>query len=179
MGIAELGDKYSVRRKRRRVRIAEVSVAVCDNCECHLQRLSANERAIYEVERERVKKIYYCIERKICPKCRKTVSGKVGNVFARASLSNELVVEVAEQPYVLGRRLGQIAERFGINDATLGESLKRISKMLEPCFEKLKADYRQSVVRHADETSWRTDGGNGWSWYFGSKEVRQASIQRN
>ena len=32
------------------VRIAEVSVAVCDTCECHLQRLSANERAIYEVE---------------------------------------------------------------------------------------------------------------------------------
>lgn len=153
------------------VRIAEVSVAICDNCECHLQRLSANERAIYEVERERVKKIYYCIERKICPKCRKTVRGKVENVFARASLSNELVCEVAEQHYVLGRTLGQIAERFGINDATLGESLKRISKMLESCFEKLKADYRESRVRHADETSWRTDGGNGWSWYFGSKEV--------
>lgn len=26
-------------------------------------------------------------------------------------------------------------------------------------------------MRHADETSWRTDGGNGYSWYFGSQDV--------
>ena len=37
--------------------------------------------------------------------------------------------------------------------------------------EKLKEHYRQATVRHADETSWRTDGGNGYSWYFGSQDV--------
>lgn len=68
----------------------------------------------------------------------------------RAALSNEVVVEVAEQHYVLGRTLGQIADRFGINYSTLSESLKRIGKQLEPGLEKLKADYRASFVRHAD-----------------------------
>ena len=37
--------------------------------------------------------------------------------------------------------------------------------------DKLKERYRQAKVRHADETSWRTDGGNGYSWYFGNQDV--------
>jgi transposase len=168
------------------VRIAEVAVEMCQSCECRLSRLSSNERGIYELEREKVKKIYYEIARKVCPKCRRIVSGKVGNALARVALSNQLVVEVAEQHYVLGRTLGQIAERFALNYATLAESLKRIGKMLEPSLEKLKQDYRQAAIRHADETGWRTDGGNGWSWYFGSAEVslhlfretRSASVAR-
>ncbi len=153
------------------VRIAEVVAETCASCACGLHRLSSNERGIYEIERERVRKVYYSIERKICPNCRTIVSGRVGNALARVALSNELVVEVAEQHYVLGRTMGQIAERFGINYSTLGESLKRVGKLLEPSLERLTTDYCSSFVRHADETSWRTDGGNGYSWYFGSENV--------
>ena len=167
-------------------RIAEVSSSTCQACECRLSRQSSNERAVYEFERESVKKIYYEIERKVCAGCRKIVSGKVKNAFPRMSFSNELMVEVAEQHYVLGRTLGQIAERSGLNYATLAESLKQIGKKLEQVLEKLKVDYRQEWVRHADETGWRTDGGNGYSWYFGSKNVslhlfrqtRSASVVR-
>lgn len=153
------------------VRCAAVEVETCQTCHCRLSRQSSNERAIYEIERERVKKIYYEIERKACPRCRKIVSGKVAGAMPRAALSNELVIEVAEQHYLLGRTLGQIAERFGINYSTLCESLKRVGKKLEPSVERLKADYRAALVRHADETGWRTDGSSGYSWYFGSKEV--------
>ena len=167
-------------------RVAEVLPATCETCECRLNRLSSNERGVYELERERVKKVYYEIERKVCPQCRRSVSGRVGNVLARAALSNELVAEVAEQHYVLGRTLGQIAERFSINYSTLSESLKRLGKLLEPSLERLKTDYRQSLVRHADETGWRTDGASGYSWYFGAasvslhlfRETRSASVVR-
>ncbi len=151
--------------------MAEVAVSECAGCECRLQRISPNKRGIYEIERESIKKAHYWIERKRCPKCRRIESGKVEQALARMALSNQLIVEIAEQHYVLGRTLGQISERFGLNYSTLADSLKRVGKMLEPSLEKLKEDYRQSAVRHADETSWRTDGGNGWSWYFGSKNV--------
>jgi len=167
-------------------RIAKVEAVTCAGCACGLRRQSSNERGIYELERERIKKIYYELERKICPKCRQIVSGRVENAFARVALSNELVVEVAEQHYVLGRTLGQIAERFGINYSTLADSLKRVGKLLEPSLERLKTDYRASPMRHADETGWRTDGGNGYSWYFGShnvslhlfRDTRSASVVR-
>lgn len=168
------------------VRKAEVSEESCESCQGRLSRQSSNRRAVYEIEVEKLRKVYYEIERKVCPECRKIVSAKVENVLPRMSLSNELVVEVAEQHYVLGRTLGQIAERFGVNYATLAKSLKRIGKYLEPSLERLKEDYRHTKVRHADETGWRTDGASGYSWYFGSKEVslhlfretRSASVVR-
>jgi hypothetical protein len=62
-----------------------------------LHRISANERTIYEFEREDIKKIYYQINRKVCPKCRKRLRGKVENAFAGSSLSNELLIEITEQ----------------------------------------------------------------------------------
>lgn len=167
-------------------RIATVEAVDCLPCECALSRQSANERAVYELIQERVKKIYYSIERKICPSCRKIISGKVENALARMSLSNELIIEIAEQHYVLGRTLGQLAERFSLPFATLADSLKRIGRKIEPSLEKLKLDYREAEIRHADETGWRTDGGNGYSWYFGSADVslhlfrptRSASVVR-
>ena len=77
-----------------------------------MSRQSSNYRAVYEVEVEKLRKAYYSIERKVCPKCRKTLSGKVENVMPRMSMSNELMVEVAEQHYILGRTLGQISRAF-------------------------------------------------------------------
>lgn len=181
-----VGRQIFSREAAEETRIATVSNSTCQTCECRLSQQSSNARAVYDFERERVKKIYYQIERKICPSCRRIVSGKVENAFARMSFSNELIVEVAEQHYMLGRTLGQIAERFGLNYATLADSLKQVGKKIEPCLEKLKMDYRLSQVRHADETTWRTDGSNGYSWYFGSENVslhlfrqtRSASVVR-
>lgn len=167
-------------------RIAQVEAENCPACESYLNRQSSNRRAIYELERERVRKIQYTIERRKCPNCQKIVSGQVRNAFSRVSLSNELVLEVAEQHYSLGRSLGQIATRFNLSYATLVESLRRIGQKLKPSLEKLKMHFRQSEVKQADETVWRTDGGNGYAWYFGSREVslylfrqtRSASVVR-
>ncbi len=57
MVIAELGDKFLVRCEADQVRCAAVEVETCQTCHCRLSRQSSNERAIYEIERERVKKI--------------------------------------------------------------------------------------------------------------------------
>ena len=160
-------------------RVAKVDAETCETCECRLNRLSSNERGVYELERERIKKIYYEVERKICRNCRRIESGRVGNALARAALSNELVTEVAEQHYVLGRTLGQIAERFEINYSTLSDSLKRVGKLIEPSLERLKTEYRQSLVRHADETSWRTDGGSGYSWYARQSKCQPSFVPGN
>ncbi len=153
------------------VLVAEVVQDNCETCRCELSKQTSNERAVYEIEREGVRKLYYEIERKRCRKCRKIVAGQVANVLPRASLSNGLVVEAAFQHYVQGRTLGQMAESLGINYSTLLESLKRVGQHLSGVLERLKSDYRQDSVRHADETGWRTDGAGGYSWYFGSERT--------
>ena len=170
-GHAGVGRKIFSSAQADERRIAEVEAEICQTCNCALHQQSANERGVYELEEERVKKVHYQIERKKCPKCQKIISGKVENAFARVSLSNELVVEVAEQHYLLGRSLGQISERFRLSEATICASLKRIGTKLKPNVGLLTEIYRRSEVRHADETGWRTNGGNGYAWYFGSSEV--------
>ena len=153
------------------VRQANVESQACQVCLCHLVSHTPNQRAIYDLQLEHLRKLFYQIERKRCPQCQKIFAGKVLDALPRATLSNSLLVELAHQHYVLGRTLGQIAGKLSLNDSTLAESFKRVGKLLEPCLEKLKKDYRQASVRHADETSWRTDGDNGYSWYFGSQDV--------
>ena len=91
--------------------------------------------------------------------------------MANAKFEHDLIVAVGEQHYVVGRTLGQLSERFGVNYAMLSEALRRVGKMLEPSLERLKTDYRKAEIRHVDETSWRTDGESGCSWYFGSADV--------
>ena len=81
---------------------AKVEAATCAGCAGGLSRLSSNERGIYEIERERVRKTYYEIERKVCRQCRRTLSGRVGKALVRTALSNELVVEVAEPHLCFG-----------------------------------------------------------------------------
>jgi transposase len=153
------------------VRQAKLDSQTCQFCLCHLVSHTPNQRAIFDLQQEQLRKLFYQIERKRCPQCQKIVAGKVLLALPRATLSNSLLVELAYQHYVLGRTLGQIAEKLSLNYSTLVDSFKRVGKLLKPGLEKLKEDYRQAPVRHADETSWRTDGGNGYSWYFGSQDV--------
>ena len=47
----------------------------------------------------------------------------------------------------------------------------RVALPLRSVIKELYAEYRDSEVRHADETSWRTDGQNGYCWLFASESV--------
>ena len=80
-GHGGVGRQVFSRAEADETRIAEVLTETCETCECRLNRLSSNGRGVYELERERLKKIYYEIERKICPKCRQIVSLSRGMVL--------------------------------------------------------------------------------------------------
>lgn len=71
------------------VRTAFVASETCQTCQCGLVSQGWNERAIYDLQAEEVRRIYYKIKRKRCPICQKTVSGKVLNAMPNAKLSNE------------------------------------------------------------------------------------------
>jgi transposase len=38
--------------------------------------------------------------------------------------------------------------------------------------------YRNSPVKHADETGWRTDGNNGYAWLFCTPEISIFRIRK-
>jgi hypothetical protein len=119
----------------------------------------------------RVKKIVYHLEHKHCPTCKKTFTGRPPGVLAKCLYSNQLLSYVAIQHYIYGNTLGQLEKQTGIGYSSLIDAMHQLSKRLRDVPQALIEAYRQSAVKHADETGWRTDGHNGYSWTFCTNDI--------
>jgi hypothetical protein len=82
-----------------------------------------------------------------------------------------LLAHVAVQHYVYGVTLGQLENQLDVGYGTLIGALRQLARLLEPACEELVQDYRQALVKHADETGWRTDGHNGYAWLFCTETI--------
>jgi hypothetical protein len=78
---------------------------------------------------------------------------------------------VAVQHYIYGNTLGQIEKQTGIGYSSLVDAMHQLSKRLKDVPDALIQDYRRAAVKHADETGWRTDGRNGYSWLFCTPQI--------
>src|SRR5437762_62416 len=67
------------------------------------------------------------------------------------------------------RQIAQVFDKMAglkISAAGLVKQIKRIARWLEAEYQKLILKMRASKVIHADETGWRIDGKNAWTWVF-------------
>jgi hypothetical protein len=67
--------------------------------------------------------------------------------------------------------MGRISESMGVGAGSLMELFKRCARLVEGVVPRLIEEYRAAPVKHADETSWRTDGRNGYVWLFATREL--------
>jgi len=126
------------------------------------------------------------LERRSCPQCRKSFQSRAPSVLPKALLGNQLLGEIVGEHYLQGVPLSSITRRFGLNLGTVIEALHRLGGIFQPALKHLKEEYRNAPVRHADETGWRTDGHNGYSWLFCTdrvslclyRQTRSASVVR-
>ena len=158
----------------------------CPDCGGPLGAPSVRERTVTDIAPVVVKRICYELERRSCPHCRKSFQSQAPGVLPKALLGNQLLGEIAGEHYLQGVPLSSITRRFGLNLGTVIEALHRLGRIFQPALKQLKEEYRSAPVRHADETGWRTDGHNGYSWLFCTERVslclyrqtRSASVVR-
>jgi len=139
---------------------------VCPDCGNALEEKGVRTRTVIDCQPVKMKKIVYHLQRKRCPKCKKVISARAPGVFAKCLYSNQLLAHVAVQHYIYGNTLGQIEKQTGIGYSSLIDAMHQLAKRLKDVPESLIQLYRNSPVKHADETGWRTDGQNGYSWLF-------------
>jgi hypothetical protein len=168
-------------------RIEEVSLdSSCPHCGGQLLDKGTRSRTVIDLDPVEVNKILYRLERKQCLSCGSNLQAQPPGVMPKAVLGNQLLAEALDSHYLTGIPLGRVCANFQINPGTLIETLHRVARLFEPVMKQLITDYRNSWVRHADETRWRTDGQSGYCWLFCAQEVsiylfrqtRSASVAR-
>ena len=91
---------------------------------------------------------------------------KPTDVLPRVQIGNRLGAQSLYDHYVGGMTLGTLARRLGLKKGSLASFEKVAAELLENTVERLIEEYRLAPVKHADETTWRCDGRNGYAWGF-------------
>ena len=145
--------------------------ASCSHCQSSLISKGYRQRSVLDIDPITLRKVLYRLERKACPSCGLEVCAKPGDVLPKSLLSNQLLAEIVDSHYLQGIPLGRVCARWQLNYGSVIAALHRLAKLFTPIMEELKKQYRTSLVRHADETRWRTDGKSGYCWLFTSDRV--------
>jgi len=158
----------------------------CPDCGGALKDKGYRPRTVLEAQPVRVERIVYRLARKRCPHCGKTVQPPAPGVLPKCQYGNGLLTYLAVQHYLYGTTLGQLEKQTGIGVGSLVDALHQLARRLGAVPERLLKEYRRAAVKHADETGWRTDGGNGYAWLFATpnlslfrfRSTRSASVVR-
>ena len=107
-------------------------------------------------------------------------------MLPRNLYSNQLMATATTMHYLHGIPLGRVCDQLGVGDGSLVEIFHRMARLFSGVVPTLTEQYRQALVKHADETGWRTDGKKGYAWLFATlkisiflfKKTRSSSVPR-
>lgn len=143
----------------------------CPSCGSALVAKGWQARSVLEMQPVVVEPLRYQLQKKYCVRCQRSVCAAAPGVLPKSLFGNELSAHVLTSHYLHGEPLGRVAERLGLGIGSLLEMAHRVSQPFRAVIEDLSRQYRLSPVRHADETSWRTDGQSGYAWLFCTEQT--------
>ena len=139
----------------------------CPECGDRLEDKGYEYRQVIDALIIEAKKLMYKCRVKACKRCRKCLTNRP-NVLPKFTYSNSLIANAVIMHYLEGIPVNKVAMMFGnrVTSSALLRTFHYLATHFETSYEALKVSYRQELVRHADETGWRTDGKSGYSWLF-------------
>lgn len=155
-------------------RLMEVASPVgdhCPQCGTPLVDKGGKERLVLESQPLQVEPILYRLPKKYCPCCHRLYQPSPPGVLPKHLFGNQLLTTSIVMHYLHGIPLGRVCEQLRVNPGSLVESFHRLAHLFEPLLPQLMQQYRQSPVKHADETGWRTNGQNGYVWLFATDQI--------
>jgi transposase len=143
----------------------------CPRCGRVLIDKGLRDRLVLESHPLQAEPVLYRLPRKYCPHCRQIFQPPAPGVLPKNLYGNQLVSTATVMHYLHGVPLGRVCEQLQINPGTLVESFHRLAHLFASVIPKLIEQYRLAQAKHADETSWRTDGQNGYVWLFATDQI--------
>lgn len=185
----QIGHIGTSRRLPARVdRIRRVFVENCPNCQQSLARsLTTIDHTVEDIpEHEEIRTLVvkWQLERQWCKSCRKEVVAKPAGVIPNSRLGINLIVQMLIFKYSCRMSLevmvDTLCQTYGlvISAGGIVQIFHRAKRYLgKKRYRQLLQRLRASPVKHADETSWRIKGTNGWLWGFFTKDTAYYTIE--
>ncbi len=158
----------------------------CPHCGRPLEDKGVEDRLVIESQPLKAQRVLYRLWKKYCPHCQKVFKARAPEVLPKSLYGNQLITTATVMHYLHGIPMGRVCEQMEIGPGTLVEIFHRLAGLFEKIPSQLIEQYRQAPVKHADETSWRTEGKNGYVWLFATEKLsifqfrksRSASVPR-
>jgi transposase len=162
-------------------RVVEVTpeFEFCPVCSHALQKKGMQERSVLDTPSTKPQKILYRLPKRYCPHCRKTYTPGPPGVLPKSLYGNQLIANAIVMYYLNGLPMGRICTDSGISDGSLMTVFHRCAGLFAGVSGKLIQEYRAAPVKHADETSWRTNGRNGYAWLFATPDMSIFQFGKN
>ena len=156
----------------------------CPKCGGILQDKGTKKRMVVDCAPLKARRVLHRLPVKYCPHCRRTFTARAPSVLPKSLYGNQLVAQAATMHYLHGIPMGRVGEQLAMEPGALVHVFHRLAGILADIPEKLIGQYRQAPAKHADETSWRTNGQNGYAWLFATdalsifqfKKTRSATV---
>lgn len=158
----------------------------CPDCGRLLEEKGVEERLVIESQPLKAQRVIYRLLKKYCPYCQKVFQARAPEVLPKSLYGNQLITTAAVMHYLHGIPMGRVCEQTQIGPGSLVEIFHRLAGLFGKIPTQLIEQYRQAPVKHADETTWRTEGQNGYAWLFATDKLsifqfrksRSASVAR-
>ena len=184
----QIGHRGDSRRLPQKVdEIKRVFFHHCPNCGNPLSRTDSLEthtvEDIPDFEEIKTANFKFEIERQWCGNCGKEVVATPPGVIPNSRLGINLIIQILVWKYSCRMSfeiiVNNLFQTYGvtITEGGLVSILKRTKRWLGPEYGELLDIIRGSPVKHADETSWRIQGLNGWLWAFMTKDTCYLTIE--
>jgi transposase len=125
----------------------------------------------------------YTIEKQRCASCGKRVTATPKDTVAFSRFGANLMISILALRYESRLPLNRIrlllesAHGLSIRDSALQDMLNRTKHYFGARYQTLIDEIRSAPRKHADETSWRTKGENGWAWLFATEKAALYTIE--
>lgn len=156
----------------------------CNDCGEALKRTSSVDlRTVEDIPKIVTVVTRYFIERQWCTHCHKEVRGIPKDTIPGCRFGTGVLTTILFLKYRMRSPLAQIEEllraQCGIVITSQGiqELLHNVKTKFTKQYNAILEEFRNAPVKHADETSFRIDGMNGWCWLFATPSVALYTIE--
>ena len=142
-------------------------------------------RIVEDIEASRPVVTEHAIYSHYCPQCKKRVEPVVADALPKATVGNRALALTSWLHYGLGNTVSQVASvlnnvfHFPVSDGGLVQMWRRLAEALEPWYNEIAEQAKDSAVLHADETGWRVNGKTHWLWCFTHSDLTYYHIDES